>query len=136
KNINLHCGDTDTKALAQEVIDGKFDIGIAVDGDADRIVMIDERGREVKGDYILYILAVANNFKGVVATVMSNLGFESSLRAKGIDLVRTSVGDRYVLEGLQKSGYQLGGEQSGHIILPGLLKTGDALLAAVMMVKA
>lgn len=84
----------------------------------------------------MYILAVGGNYSGVVATVMSNLGFEKALNNKSIKLERMQVGDRYVLEGLQKTGYKLGGEQSGHIILPELLKTGDALLAAVQVVKA
>jgi len=136
KNINAGCGATDTKALAEVVADKKLSLGIAVDGDADRLFMIDELGREVKGDYIMYLLAVAGNLEGVVATVMSNFGFESALKAKNIKLLRTQVGDRYVLEGLARTGYKLGGEQSGHIILPEILKTGDALLAAVQTVKA
>jgi phosphoglucosamine mutase len=135
-NINDGCGATNIQKMSDEVVGKKLSLGIAVDGDADRIIMVDELGREVKGDYILYILAVANNWDGVVATVMSNIGFESSLHAKGIKLLRTQVGDRYVLEGLAKTGYKLGGEQSGHIILPDLLKTGDALLAAVQTVCA
>ena len=136
KNINAGCGATDTQELAVIVAENKLSLGIAVDGDADRLFMIDEQGREVKGDYIMYLLAVAGNLDGVVATVMSNFGFEAALKAKNIKLERTQVGDRYVLEGLARTGYKLGGEQSGHIILPDLLKTGDALLAAVQTVKA
>lgn len=135
-NINEGCGATDVKKLSEEVASRKLSLGVAVDGDSDRLFLVDERGREVKGDYILYILAVSNDLPGIVATVMSNIGFESSLTKKGIKLVRTKVGDRYVLEGLDKTGYKLGGEQSGHIILPDLLKTGDALLAAVQTLKA
>jgi phosphoglucosamine mutase len=136
RNINASCGATDTKALADKVLAGKLDLGIALDGDADRLIMIDNQGREVKGDYLMYILAVCGQQPGVVATVMSNLGFEQALKRQGIDLVRTDVGDRYVLEGLHKTGYKLGGEQSGHIILPQLLATGDGLLAAVQIVQA
>jgi phosphoglucosamine mutase len=98
--------------------------------------MIDGQGREVKGDYVMYILAVSADLKGVVATDMSNQGFEEALSQKSIDVVRTKVGDRYVLEGLRRTGYKLGGEQSGHIIMPDLLATGDGLLAAVQTVRA
>lgn len=136
KNINDGCGATDVKKLSREVVANKLSLGVAVDGDSDRLFLVDEQGREVKGDYILYILAVSNNLPGVVATVMSNIGFESSLTKQNVKLVRTKVGDRYVLEGLAETGYKLGGEQSGHIILPDLLKTGDALLAAVQTLKA
>lgn len=136
RNINDHCGATDSSALARQVIDNKLSLGIALDGDADRVLLIDSRGREVKGDYILYILAVSGHKKGVVATVMSNIGFELALKDHGIDLKRTAVGDRYVLEGLSETGYSLGGEQSGHIILPELLATGDGLLAAAQTLQA
>jgi phosphoglucosamine mutase len=136
RNINAHCGATDTKALAERVVSDKLSLGIAFDGDADRVMLIDGQGREVKGDQILYILAVTGDHKGVVATVMSNLGLEQALQLRGIALVRTDVGDRYVLEGLSQIGYILGGEQSGHIILPELLATGDGLLAAVQTLKA
>jgi phosphoglucosamine mutase len=98
--------------------------------------MIDNKGRIVQGDYLLYILAVTTHQPGVVATVMSNLGFELALEKKNIAVERTSVGDRYVLEGLSKTGYHLGGEQSGHIIFPELLATGDGILAAVQTVRA
>lgn len=136
KNINAQCGATDTNALAAQVVEQNLDLGIALDGDADRLVMIDGRGREVRGDYILYILALSAGLKGVVVTVMSNLGFSQSLERQGIVVEKTAVGDRYVLEGLAKTGYLLGGEQSGHIIFYDLLKTGDGLLAAVKTVKA
>jgi phosphoglucosamine mutase len=136
RNINANCGATDTTQLARQVVMGNLDLGIALDGDADRVMLIDGQGREVKGDQILYILAVTGNHKGVVATVMSNLGFELALQEQGIALERTDVGDRYVLEGLQRTGYKLGGEQSGHIILPDILVTGDGLLAAVATLAA
>lgn len=133
-NINEGCGATDVTVLKQKVIEGKYDLGVALDGDADRIIMVDGSGREVKGDYIMYILAVERKLSGVVATIMSNLGFQHALEELGIDLIRTKVGDRYVLEGLNKSGYKLGGEQSGHIIFTDLLRTGDALLAAIQTI--
>lgn len=136
RNINDKCGATNTKKLAQLVVREKLSFGIALDGDADRLFFIDAQGREFNGDNIMYVLAAVGHYDGVVATVMSNLGFEQALNKKNIKLERTKVGDRYVLEGLEKTGYKLGGEQSGHIILPDLLKTGDALLAAVQLVKA
>ncbi|QQS18281.1 hypothetical protein IPL68_06680 [Candidatus Saccharibacteria bacterium] len=111
------------------------DLGVAVDGDADRLMMIDKLGRECTGDHLLYLLAVGQGHKTVVATVMSNLGFEQALASKGISLLRTAVGDRYVLEKLIETGYQIGGEQSGHIILPSLATTGDGLLAAVQILS-
>jgi phosphoglucosamine mutase len=136
QSINAGCGATDTTVLQRKVIDEGFDLGIAFDGDADRLIMVDGLGREVKGDYILYILAVTSHAKGVVGTVMSNLGFEQALHKQGIALERTAVGDRYVIEGLKKTGYELGGEQSGHILLPKLLQTGDGILAAVQVLLA
>lgn len=136
RNINDGCGATNTAALKRAVTSGGLALGIALDGDADRVMMIDGQGREVNGDHLLYLLAVAGGLDGVVATVMSNLGFEQTLNQKGIKLERVKVGDRYVLEGLAKTGYRLGGEQSGHIIFPELLKTGDGLLTAVQTLKA
>lgn len=136
RNINDHCGATDITALQAAMKDDGCTLGVAFDGDADRLIMVDEQGREVKGDHLLYLLAVTSHAKGVVATVMSNLGFEQALTSKGIKLERTAVGDRYVLEGLQTTGYELGGEQSGHIVLPKLLSTGDGILAAVQVLKA
>lgn len=136
RNINEGCGATHPQVLQKKVIDEKLDLGIAVDGDADRLLLIDSQGRELNGDYILYILAVAGQLDGVVSTVMSNLGLEKSLAAHNIKLERTKVGDRYVLEGLATTGYKLGGEQSGHIIFSDLLKTGDGLLAAVQVLRA
>jgi phosphoglucosamine mutase len=136
RNINAGCGATDTKALTEQVLADKLSLGIALDGDADRVLLVDGQGREVKGDHILYILAVTGQYKGVVATVMSNLGLELALKRRDIVLKRTDVGDRYVLEGLHETGYKLGGEQSGHIILPDLLATGDGLLAAVQTLRA
>ncbi len=136
RNINAGCGATDTKTLQKAVVDGHLPAGLAFDGDADRLMLVDAQGRELNGDHIMYLLAVQTKAPGVVATVMSNLGFEQALQTKNIKLLRTAVGDRYVLEGLQKTGYPIGGEQSGHIIIYDLLKTGDALLGAVYALKA
>jgi phosphoglucosamine mutase len=132
-NINDGCGATNTTVLQQTVLNNKLDLGIAFDGDADRLMLVDNLGRECNGDHILYLLAVAEGAQGVVATVMSNLGLEQALERNGIQLSRAQVGDRYVLEGLRATGYSLGGEQSGHIIFPDLLMTGDGLLAAVQV---
>ena len=135
RNINAGCGATNTGALGREVLADKLDLGIALDGDADRLAMVDNQGREVNGDHLMYMLAAAGRLDGVVATVMSNFGFEQALRERGIRLERVDVGDRYVLEGLKRTGFHIGGEQSGHIIFPELLATGDGLLAAVQAAR-
>ncbi len=136
RNINVRCGATDTAELQRTVREAQCDLGIAVDGDADRLMMVDALGRECNGDYLLYLLAVANGYDHVVATVMSNLGTEQAMNAQGISMERTAVGDRYVLERLLETGEKLGGEQSGHIILPEISTTGDGLLAAVQVLRA
>lgn len=136
QNINAGCGATDTNALQKTVVDQQLSLGIAVDGDADRLIMVDELGRQVDGDHILYILAVHGRAPGVVASVMSNAGLEQALQAKGITLLRSDVGDHHVLERLHEMSYPFGGEQSGHIIVYDLLRTGDALLGAVQVLKA
>ncbi|QQS19556.1 phosphoglucosamine mutase [Candidatus Saccharibacteria bacterium] len=136
RNINVRCGATDTTELQRVVREQHCDLGIAVDGDADRLILVDAAGRACNGDYLMYMLAVANGYKHVVATVMSNLGTEQALKTKGISMERTAVGDRYVLERLLATGYKLGGEQSGHIILPDFATTGDGLLAAVQVLSA
>lgn len=136
RNINVACGATNTALLRLTVSSQHCDIGVAVDGDADRLIMIDSQGRECTGDHLLYILANVRQETHVVATVMSNLGFEKALEAKNITLERTGVGDRYVLEQLLESGYKLGGEQSGHIIMTDLATTGDGLLSAVQVLRA
>ncbi len=135
RNINVRCGATNTEALRETVLANSCVLGIAVDGDADRLIMIDSQGREVNGDTVLYILAVGHDFDCVVATVMTNLGAEKAMARKGIDLERTAVGDRYVLERLLETGYHLGGEQSGHIILPDIATTGDGVLAAIQVLR-
>jgi phosphoglucosamine mutase len=138
-NINKDCGSTDLAAISKKVREMRADIGIALDGDADRVMIIDELGRVVDGDQLLAV--IAESWKedgrlsrpGVVATVMSNLGLERYLGGIGIELVRTPVGDRYVLERMRADGYNVGGEQSGHIILSDYSTTGDGLVAALQM---
>jgi phosphoglucosamine mutase len=138
-NINRECGSTEPAALCQKVKEMRADVGIALDGDADRVIIADERGRIVDGDQLLAV--IAESWKadgrlakpGIVATVMSNLGLERYLANLGIGLVRTPVGDRYVLEHMRSHGYNVGGEASGHIILSDYTTTGDGLLAALQV---
>jgi phosphoglucosamine mutase len=138
-NINEECGSTHPHAMAEAVRKYRADIGIALDGDADRLVICDERGLVVDGDQIMAIIASAwaaqdrLNGGGVVATVMSNLGFERFLTGKGLKLERTKVGDRYVVERMREGGFNLGGEQSGHVVLRDYSTTGDGLLAALQV---
>ncbi|WP_341989159.1 phosphoglucosamine mutase [Azorhizobium sp. AG788] len=138
-NINRDVGSTSPAALSAKVREVRADIGIALDGDADRVIIVDEKGHVVDGDQIMAV--VAQSFKedgrlsrdGIVATVMSNLGLERYLQSEGLTLARTSVGDRYVLERMRADGYNVGGEQSGHIILSDYSTTGDGLLAALQV---
>jgi phosphoglucosamine mutase len=138
-NINKDCGSTEPAALAAKVREVRADIGIALDGDADRMLIVDERGHVVDGDQLMAV--IAEDWKadgrlakpGVVATVMSNLGFERYLRSLGLSLARTAVGDRYVLEHMREHGYNVGGEASGHIILSDYATTGDGLVAALQV---
>ncbi|RRN64782.1 phosphoglucosamine mutase [Caulobacter sp. 602-1] len=138
-NINAECGSTHPEAMARMVREYRADIGIALDGDADRLVICDEKGVVVDGDQIMAIiasaLASAGTLKGggVVATVMSNLGLERQLNALGLSLERTAVGDRYVMQRMREGGFNLGGEQSGHVILSDLSTTGDGLIAALQV---
>ena len=140
-NINAGVGSTDTKALMKAVTDSKADIGIAFDGDADRLIVVDELGQEVDGDQVMALIATELyhtgrlNGGGMVATVMSNMGLAEYLKAKGLVLARTKVGDRYVGEHMRAHGFNLGGEQSGHIILSDVSTTGDGLLAALQVLK-
>lgn len=139
RNINDGYGATATDNLRKKVIEEKADIGIALDGDADRVIIIDEKGNVVDGDQIMAALAIsmkeAGTLKGdtVVATVMSNLGLEKFLESKKIKLQRSKVGDRYVTEMMRDGGFNLGGEQSGHIIMSDYSTTGDGLLAALQV---
>jgi phosphoglucosamine mutase len=138
-NINSGCGSTSTEFMQAQVLVHGADIGIALDGDADRIMISDENGAMVDGDQIMGAIAEfwASGGKltggGVVATVMSNLGFEHFLKGLGLDLVRTNVGDRHVVEHMRLNGFNLGGEQSGHIILSDYSTTGDGLIAALQI---
>jgi phosphoglucosamine mutase len=138
-NINDKCGSTAPALLQETVVASGADIGIALDGDADRLIVVDERGRIVDGDQIMALIgaswAKAGTLKGggVVATVMSNLGLERFLKSEGLTLERTSVGDRYVLERMRAGGFNVGGEQSGHMILSDYATTGDGLVAALQV---
>jgi phosphoglucosamine mutase len=138
-NINKECGSTDLAAVTAKVREVRADIGIALDGDADRVLIIDERGHLVDGDQLLAVIAESwkedgrLQHNGIVATVMSNLGLERYLGSIGLELVRTPVGDRYVLEHMRAHGYNVGGEQSGHIILSDYTTTGDGFVAALQV---
>jgi phosphoglucosamine mutase len=138
-NINAECGSTHPDAMAKLVREYRADIGIALDGDADRLVICDEKGVVVDGDQIMAIVALAfakaGTLKagGVVATVMSNLGLERLMTDNGLKLERTSVGDRYVMARMREGGFNIGGEQSGHVILSDFSTTGDGLIAALQV---
>ncbi len=140
-NVNAGCGSTHIEALGAFVRENHLDVGFAFDGDADRCIAVDENGNTVNGDHILYILGTRLAARGalgkdtVVATVMSNSGLFKSLEKVGIKCVQTSVGDRFVYETMQKNGYSLGGEQSGHIILKKYATTGDGILTAIMLAE-
>jgi len=140
-NINEHCGSNHPEALRAAVVEHGADLGIAHDGDADRCVAVDAAGELVDGDQIMAVLALALSETGelakdtLVATVMSNLGLHLAMRAHGITVVTTSVGDRYVLEELRASGFALGGEQSGHVVFPAYATTGDGLLTALRLMS-
>ena len=138
-NINQDVGSTSPSALIDKVREVRADVGIALDGDADRVLIVDEKGQPVDGDQLMAV--VAESWKedgrlakpGIVATIMSNLGLERHLGGLGLELIRTAVGDRYVLEHMRAHGYNVGGEQSGHIILSDYSTTGDGLVAALQV---
>jgi phosphoglucosamine mutase len=138
-NINKECGSTEPQALITKVKEMRADVGIALDGDADRVLIVDERGHLVDGDQLMGVVATRwhddklLSQPGIVATVMSNLGLERYLNGIGLLLARTAVGDRYVLEHMRQHGYNLGGEQSGHIIMSDYTTTGDGLVAALQL---
>jgi phosphoglucosamine mutase len=138
-NINDGCGSTDTSLLRSTVIDSGADIGLALDGDADRLIVVDEKGETVDGDQLMALIATSWHRRGLlrggglVATGMSNLGLERFLAAQGLALVRAAIGDRYVLEAMRAGGYNVGGEQSGHIILTDYATTGDGLVAGLQI---
>jgi phosphoglucosamine mutase len=135
-NINVECGATDLRALAEVVQRGGFDLGIAFDGDGDRMLAVDERGQPVDGDQILAILALDLGVEGVAVTTMTNLGFHRLMEERGIGVVVTDVGDRYVLEALRRENLLLGGEQSGHLIWLDGHVTGDGLVAGLLLCRA
>ena len=141
-NINENCGSTHLEGLKKYVVENKFNLGVAYDGDGDRCLLVDEQGNEIDGDKILAV--ISNRLKSigklnkdtVVATVMSNLGLKKYTENNNLNFVQTKVGDRYVLEEMLKNGYNLGGEQSGHIIFLDYNPTGDGILTSLMFVQA
>ncbi len=140
-NINAECGSTHTAALARKVNEVRADIGIALDGDADRVIIVDEKSNVIDGDQLMALVAQSwkekelLSGKGIVATVMSNLGLERFLGDHDLTLARTAVGDRYVVEHMRKNGFNVGGEQSGHIVLSDYATTGDGLIAALQVLS-
>ncbi|MDB8567901.1 hypothetical protein [Turicibacter sanguinis] len=138
-NINEQCGSTHPEVLVGEVVKQGADLGFAVDGDCDRLIVVDHNGTIFDGDYIMFIVGCYLNEKGqlnkgtVVSTVMSNLGFYNAVEANGLNSVQTKVGDHYVLEEMLKNGYNFGGEQSGHLIFLYYGTTGDGMLSAVQL---
>jgi phosphoglucosamine mutase len=141
RNINLKCGSTAPEALCEKVREMRADIGIALDGDADRVVIVDEKGSIIDGDQLMAVIAESWQKRGrlagggVVATVMSNLGLERYLETIDLGLARTPVGDRYVVEHMRQHGYNVGGEQSGHIVLSDFSTTGDGLVTALQLLS-
>src|SRR5690606_16574734 len=135
-NINQGCGATDTAEIQKRVVEEEADLGIALDGDADRVILVDEKGRRIDGDQVMALIGTywhrAERLRGpgVVATLMSNLGLERYLETLGVALLRTPVGDRYVVERMREEGCNLGGEQSGHLIFSDYSTTGDGMIAA------
>ena len=141
QNINDGVGSTHPESLQQRVLAEKADLGIAFDGDGDRIVMVDHRGEVIDGDELLYIMACerqrsGQDIGGVVGTLMSNFGLEKAITALGVEFVRANVGDRYVMAALNERGWTLGGEASGHIVCLDKTSTGDAIVAALQVLKA
>ena len=139
-NINHECGSTHPEMVKEEVIRQRADFGIALDGDGDRVVLIDKKGNILDGDDIMYILAYANPnrtgpWSGIVGTLMTNLGFEEGIKKLGYKFKRADVGDKYVSQMLQKEGWMLGGEPSGHIICRDLVSTGDGTIAALKVIS-
>ncbi len=141
KNINVSCGSTFPEAAARKVLEKEADVGFCFDGDADRLIAVDEKGRIVDGDALIYILGKylkeQNILKKntIVATVMSNMGLDAAARKNGIEILRSKVGDRYVLEAMREGGFSLGGEQSGHIIFLDYASTGDGILTALKLLE-
>ncbi len=136
RNINKGCGSTHPGRLSQQVVEMEFDLGVAFDGDGDRAILIDRKGREFHGDHMLYLNAMVRREPGVVGTLMSNMGLEVKFREAGINFYRTAVGDRYVYEKLKASSLSLGGEQSGHVLFLDHAPTGDGMLTAILTFAA
>ena len=140
-NINANCGSTHLEGLKKYVVENHMSLGVAYDGDGDRCLAVDEKGNEIDGDKLLAIISQNLKRKGklkkdtIVATVMSNLGLNKYARDNGLELLQTKVGDRYVLEEMLKDGYNLGGEQSGHVILLDYNPTGDGILTSLMLIS-
>lgn len=137
-NINHECGATHVESLQKEVLKQKANLGIAYDGDGDRVMMIDEYGKIIDGDLILYILAMHSGeaVEGVVGTVMSNLGVENALKEKGVAFQRSQVGDRYVMQKLVENGWNFGAEPSGHVLCLNKISTGDGIVASLQVLSA
>ena len=140
-NINQNCGSTNPEVVQEAVINNRADYGISLDGDGDRVILVDKEGNILDGDDLLYILAFANpnrtgSWSGVVGTLMSNLGLEDGIQKLGYKFIRADVGDKYVTEMLTKKGWMLGGEASGHIICKDLVSTGDGTIAALKVISS
>jgi len=141
KNINSNCGSLYPKNLVRKVLETKADLGIAYDGDSDRAIFVDEKGKILNGDYTLFILSKYMKEKGllksnkIIGTIMSNLGLEKALKSIGLQLIRTNVGDRYVYDEMIKQGSNLGGEQSGHTIILNECPTGDGILTSLKIIQ-
>ena len=140
-NINKDCGSTNPEVIRKAVLDQRADFGVSLDGDGDRVIIIDEKGNILDGDDLLYILAFANPnrtgpWSGVVGTKMSNLGLEDGIKKLGYKFIRADVGDKFVSEMLTKKGWMLGGETSGHIICKDLVSTGDGTIAALKVISS
>ena len=140
-NLNRDCGSTHPEKLQQRVLDEKADLGVALDGDADRLIMVDHTGKLVDGDQLLFVVArdrkeSGADMPGVVGTLMSNFGLELALQAQGIEFVRAKVGDRYVMEQLDQSGWLIGGESSGHLVCLDCTSTGDGTVSALQVLAA
>lgn len=140
-NINQNCGSTHPEVIKKAVVDNRADFGVSLDGDGDRVIIVDEKGNILDGDDLLYILAFANPnrtgaWSGVVGTKMSNLGLEDAITKLGYKFVRADIGDKYVSDMLTKKGWMLGGETSGHIICKDLVSTGDGTIAALKVISS
>ena len=142
RNVNLNCGSTNIDNIRQYVIDNKCDLGLAFDGDGDRLIAVSKNGNIIDGDVISYILALYLNSKNklnkntIVSTIMSNLGIKKALKEKNIETIEVNVGDKYVFDALNKNNLSLGGEASGHIIVKDIFPTGDGILISLLLLKA